>query len=88
MLGGADPRDDDVRGKSVVVSTVWSFEPVTRSWYSESGLSIPRKNFGLVTHKMALYAIGGQDKKGRYKKNYTVFLLIFCTFCVASMQLI
>ncbi|CAH0721805.1 unnamed protein product, partial [Brenthis ino] len=66
LVGGADPREDDLRGKSVVVSTVWSYEPVTRSWYSESGLAIPRKNFGLVVHRMALYAIGGQDKKGRY----------------------
>lgn len=65
LLGGADPRDDDIRGKSVVVSTVWSYEPVTCSWYSESGLAIPRKNFGLIVHRMALYAIGGQDKKGR-----------------------
>ncbi|KAL0894052.1 hypothetical protein ABMA27_014112 [Loxostege sticticalis] len=67
LVGGADPRDDDIRGKSVVVSTVWSYEPVTRSWYSESGLAVPRKNFGLVVHRMALYAIGGQDKKGRYE---------------------
>lgn len=64
--GGADPRDDDIRGKSVVVSTVWSFEPVSRSWYSENGLKTPRKNFGLVVHRMAMYAIGGQGKKGRY----------------------
>ncbi|XP_026724594.1 uncharacterized protein LOC113491689 isoform X3 [Trichoplusia ni] len=65
LVGGADPRDDDIRGKSVVVSTVWSFEPVSRSWYSESGLMTPRKNFGLVVHRMAMYAIGGQDKNGR-----------------------
>ncbi|KAJ2952957.1 hypothetical protein O0L34_g7330 [Tuta absoluta] len=71
LVGGADPRDDDIRGKSVVVSTVWSYEPVSRSWYSESGLTIPRKSFGLVVHRMALYAIGGQDKRGRH-----VFLFI------------
>lgn len=65
LSGGADPREDDIRGKSVVVSTVWSYEPVTRSWFSENGLAVPRKNFGLVVHRMALYAIGGQDKKGR-----------------------
>ncbi|KAM3963093.1 uncharacterized protein ACR2FA_002859 [Aphomia sociella] len=73
LVGGADPRDDDIRGKSVVVSTVWSYEPVTRSWYSESGLSIPRKNFGLVVHRMALYAIGGQDKKGRVLRSVERF---------------
>ncbi|XP_059057175.1 uncharacterized protein LOC131850828 [Achroia grisella] len=73
LVGGADPRDDDIRGKSVVVSTVWSFEPVTRSWYSESGLAIPRKNFGLVVHRMALYAIGGQDKKGRVLRSVERF---------------
>ncbi|XP_052757570.1 uncharacterized protein LOC113517602 isoform X1 [Galleria mellonella] len=73
LVGGADPRDDDIRGKSVVVSTVWSYEPVTRSWYSESGLAIPRKNFGLVVHRMALYAIGGQDKKGRVLRSVERF---------------
>ncbi|XP_075969781.1 uncharacterized protein LOC142972487 isoform X2 [Anticarsia gemmatalis] len=73
LVGGADPRDDDVRGKSVVVSTVWSFEPVTRSWYSENGLMTPRKNFGLVVHRMAMYAIGGQDKKGRVLRSVEKF---------------
>ncbi|XP_052737831.1 uncharacterized protein LOC112047458 [Bicyclus anynana] len=73
LVGGADPREDDLRGKSVVVSTVWSYEPVTRSWYSESGLAIPRKNFGLVVHRMALYAIGGQDKKGRVLRSVEKF---------------
>ncbi|XP_045532146.1 uncharacterized protein LOC123719519 isoform X3 [Pieris brassicae] len=73
LVGGADPREDDLRGKSVVVSTVWSYEPVTRSWFSESGLAIPRKNFGLVVHKMALYAIGGQDKKGRVLRSVEKF---------------
>ncbi|XP_062526465.1 uncharacterized protein LOC101738452 isoform X2 [Bombyx mori] len=73
LVGGADPRDDDLRGKSVVVSTVWSFEPVTRAWYSENGLSTPRKNFGLIVHKMALYAIGGQDKKGKVLRSVEKF---------------
>ncbi|XP_045445718.1 uncharacterized protein LOC123653779 [Melitaea cinxia] len=73
LVGGADPREDDLRGKSVVVSTVWSFEPITRSWYSESGLAIPRKNFGLVVHRMALYAIGGQDKKDRVLRSVERF---------------
>ncbi|XP_041976877.1 uncharacterized protein LOC121731508 isoform X2 [Aricia agestis] len=73
LAGGADPREDDLRGKSVVVSTVWSFEPVTRSWYSESGLATPRKNFGLVVHRMALYAIGGQDKKGKILRSVEKF---------------
>ncbi|XP_069365689.1 uncharacterized protein [Maniola hyperantus] len=73
LVGGADPREDDLRGKSVVVSTVWSFEPVTKSWYSESGLAVPRKNFGLVVHRMALYAIGGQDKKGRVLRSVERF---------------
>ncbi|CAB3242471.1 unnamed protein product [Arctia plantaginis] len=73
LVGGADPRDDDIRGKSVVVSTVWSFEPVSRSWYSENGLMTPRKNFGLVVHRMAMYAIGGQDKKGRVLRSVEKF---------------
>ncbi|XP_067005095.2 actin-binding protein IPP-like [Anabrus simplex] len=65
LVGGADPRDDDVRGKSVVVSTVWSYEPVTRSWFSESGMLTPRKNFGLVVSNGKMFAIGGQDRMGR-----------------------
>ncbi|XP_072944216.1 uncharacterized protein [Epargyreus clarus] len=73
LVGGADPRDDDLRGKSVVVSTVWSYEPVTRAWYSEAGLVVPRKNFGLVVHRKALYAIGGQDKKGRVLRSVERF---------------
>ncbi|KAL3268360.1 hypothetical protein HHI36_007476 [Cryptolaemus montrouzieri] len=63
LVGGADPRDDDVRGKSIVVDTVWSFEPVKRSWFSEGSLNIPRKSFGLVVHKNHLLAIGGQDRQ-------------------------
>ncbi|XP_026329412.1 uncharacterized protein LOC113237250 isoform X2 [Hyposmocoma kahamanoa] len=73
LVGGADPREDDIRGKSVVVSTVWSYEPVTKSWFSENGLAVPRKNFGLVVHRMALYAIGGQDKKGRVLRSVEKF---------------
>lgn len=58
----------------MVVSTVWSYEPVRRAWYSESGLAVPRKDFGLVVHRMALYAIGGQDKKGRLICIYLIML--------------
>ncbi|XP_044754523.1 uncharacterized protein LOC123313627 [Coccinella septempunctata] len=63
LVGGADPRDDDVRGKAIVVDTVWSFEPVKRSWFSEGSLNIPRKNFGLIVHRNHLLAIGGQDRQ-------------------------
>ncbi|CAG9783879.1 unnamed protein product [Diatraea saccharalis] len=41
--------------------------------YSENGLTVPRKNFGLVVHRMALYAIGGQDKKGRVLRSVERF---------------
>lgn len=64
--GGADPRDDDIRGKSVVVDTVWSFEPVKRCWFSEGSLNTPRKNFGLIVNNQCMYAIGGQDRQGRF----------------------
>ncbi|XP_025837329.1 uncharacterized protein LOC108745208 isoform X2 [Agrilus planipennis] len=64
ICGGADPRDDDSRGRSIVVDTVWSFEPVTRCWYNEGSLIIPRKNFGLIAASNGIYAIGGQDKEG------------------------
>ncbi|KAG7307534.1 hypothetical protein JYU34_007739 [Plutella xylostella] len=73
LVGGADPRDDDVRGKSAVVATAWSLEPASRAWYSEAGLATPRKTFALVAHKMALYAIGGQDKKGRVLRSVERF---------------
>lgn len=65
-LGGADPRDEDSRGKSVVVDTVWSFDPIKRCWYSEHSLNTKRKNFGLVVSDKNLYAIGGQDSQGRF----------------------
>ncbi|KAJ8967801.1 hypothetical protein NQ317_013589 [Molorchus minor] len=41
---------------------MWSFDPVSRSWFSEPGLLEPRKNFGLVACNNCLYAIGGQGK--------------------------
>ncbi|KAK9890633.1 hypothetical protein WA026_011993 [Henosepilachna vigintioctopunctata] len=63
LVGGTDPRDDDVRGKAIVVDTVWSFEPVKRSWFSEGSLNTPRKHFGLIVHKNQLFAIGGQDRQ-------------------------
>ncbi|XP_031349993.1 uncharacterized protein LOC116175822 isoform X2 [Photinus pyralis] len=65
LCGGADPRDDDVKGKSVVVDTTWSFDPVKRAWFNEGSLNTARKNFALITSNYTLYAIGGQDKQGR-----------------------
>lgn len=63
--GGADPGDDDVKGSSVVVDTMWSFDPVERCWRNEKGMNFARKNFGLVAANQSLYALGGQDKDGR-----------------------
>nr|XP_022918626.1 uncharacterized protein LOC111427625 isoform X3 [Onthophagus taurus] len=65
IVGGSDPREDELKGKSVVVDTVWSFDPVQRSWFSEGSLRVRRKNFGLVAIKQNMYAIGGQDKHAR-----------------------
>ncbi|KAK4875627.1 hypothetical protein RN001_012049 [Aquatica leii] len=65
LCGGADPRDDDFKGKSVVVDTVWSFDPVKRVWFNEGNLNTARKNFGLVASNYTVYAIGGQDRQGR-----------------------
>lgn len=62
LVGGTDPRDHDVRGKSIVVDTVWSFDPVKRNWFSEGSLNIPRRNFGLIVHRNFLFAIGGQNR--------------------------
>ncbi|KAK6637755.1 hypothetical protein RUM44_008177 [Polyplax serrata] len=64
LAGGTDPRDDE-KGKTIVVGTVWSFDPVTRAWYKEKEMSTPRKNFGLAVMNGKLLAIGGQDKDGR-----------------------
>ena len=49
-----------------MVNTVWSYDPVTRLWSVESPMSTPRKNFGLVATNGKLYAIGGEDRQGRY----------------------
>lgn len=56
----------------MVVDTVWSFDPVKRSWFSEGSLRARRKNFGLVVSKQTMFAIGGQDKHGRY-----LFIIFF-----------
>ncbi|XP_017778124.1 PREDICTED: uncharacterized protein LOC108563839 [Nicrophorus vespilloides] len=65
VVGGSDPREDDVKGKFVVVDTVWSFEPVKRIWFTEGSLNVRRKNFGLVVCSKILFAVGGQDKNSR-----------------------
>ncbi|XP_065155691.1 uncharacterized protein [Atheta coriaria] len=65
IVGGSDPREDDPKGKFLVVNTVWSFDPVKRAWFSEGGLNMRRKNFGLVVFGQYMYAIGGQDKNSR-----------------------
>lgn len=65
QIGGADPRDEDSKGKTTVINTMWSFCPVKRSWHTEPPMMTKRKNFGLVACDKHLYAIGGQDKQGR-----------------------
>ena len=59
LAGGTDPRDDDLRGKSRVVDTVWSFDPAHRCWFSETSLGMRRRNFGLVVIHQNMYVIGG-----------------------------
>ncbi|GBP42882.1 Alpha-scruin [Eumeta japonica] len=73
LVGGADPRDDEERTKSAVLSTTWCFDPATRSWSMEPALGVARKSFSLVAHRLALYAIGGQDKKGRVLRSVERF---------------
>lgn len=63
MLGGTDPRDDDLRGKARVVDTVWSFDPANRCWFSETCLGTRRRNFGLVVMQQNMYVIGGCNDK-------------------------
>ncbi|XP_064210726.1 uncharacterized protein LOC660622 isoform X1 [Tribolium castaneum] len=63
LAGGTDPRPDDLRGKSRVVDTVWSFDPTTRAWFSETSLGMKRRNFGLVVLQKNMYVIGGCNDK-------------------------
>lgn len=72
---GADPREEDHKGKAVIVDTVWSFDPLTKFWCKEPSLSYKRKIFGLVVSERYLFAIGGQGAQGRY------FLFVNC-FCL------
>ncbi|XP_023288873.1 uncharacterized protein LOC105696745 isoform X2 [Orussus abietinus] len=64
LVGGADPREDDLERKNVVVGTVWSYDPCSRVWFEEPGLLTPRKNFGLIVSHGKMFAMGGQDKNG------------------------
>lgn len=72
LAGGTDPRDDE-QGRTVVVGTVWSFDPISRAWFKETDMLTPRKNFGLSSVKGKLLAIGGQDKHGRCYIKIVIF---------------
>lgn len=63
--GGANPCNAGEKDK-FAVNTVWSYCPVKRMWYRETSMITPRRNFGLIAFDKRLYAIGGQDKTGRY----------------------
>ncbi|GLV32430.1 uncharacterized protein CBL_00861 [Carabus blaptoides fortunei] len=54
LAGGANPLYDDVKEKTTVVNTVWSYDPVTRAWYKEPNLNRPRRNFALIVSNMKL----------------------------------
>ncbi|XP_018896726.2 uncharacterized protein [Bemisia tabaci] len=73
VVGGADPRECDPKTKFKIVSTVWSFEPVTLAWFTETPMKIARKNFGLVPMSGKLFVIGGQDKYQRILSNVERF---------------
>ncbi|XP_063983605.1 uncharacterized protein LOC135165826 isoform X1 [Diachasmimorpha longicaudata] len=73
LVGGGDPSEDNHQYQTPVVGTVWSYDIDTRSWYNESGLLTPRKNFGLVVINERMYAIGGQDKNGMALRSVEVF---------------
>lgn len=66
FLGGADPSDTDIQRKGNAVSTVWSFDPTSRTWYKEPSMCTTRRNFGLVVSHGKLFAFGGQDENGTY----------------------
>lgn len=67
FAGGANPSCADEKG-DCAVNSVWSFDPIVRSWYRECPMLTARKNFGFVVFDKKLYAIGGQDKAGRWVK--------------------
>ncbi|XP_024944577.1 uncharacterized protein LOC107271498 isoform X2 [Cephus cinctus] len=73
LAGGADPRDSENDKRSLVMDTVWSYDPITRCWFSEPDMLTPRKNFGLVVSHEKIYAIGGQDRNGIALKTVEVF---------------
>lgn len=40
---------------------MFSFDPVTLSWYKEKDLPVKLKNFGFIATHLQLYTIGGED---------------------------
>lgn len=67
FVGGADPSLDDSKGNSMVVNTCWSLDPASKQWYNEESMRLARKSFGLVATDSFLFAIGGQDRRERYR---------------------
>ncbi|KOX71326.1 Beta-scruin [Melipona quadrifasciata] len=71
--GGADPVEDKLHRKSIAVSSVWSYDPTTRTWFNEPGMLTARKDFGLVVSHGKMYAIGGQGRNGIALKTTEAF---------------
>ncbi|KAK1133722.1 hypothetical protein K0M31_011516 [Melipona bicolor] len=73
VVGGADPVEDKLHRKSIAVSSVWSYDPTTRTWFNEPGMLTARKDFGLVVSHGKMYAIGGQGRNGIALKTTEAF---------------
>ncbi|XP_046596989.1 uncharacterized protein LOC124294665 [Neodiprion lecontei] len=80
LVGGADPREDDIQKKSPVVGTVWSYDPAGRIWFNEPGMLTPRQNFSLVVSHGKMFAIGGQDRNGMALRTVESFDPIECVW--------
>ncbi|KAJ8918581.1 hypothetical protein NQ315_013086 [Exocentrus adspersus] len=73
VVGGTDPREEEIKSNCTILGSMWSFDPVTKNWFSEPCLHQPRKNFGLVACNHSLYAIGGQGKSYESLKSIEKF---------------
>lgn len=76
VAGGSFPGSKSVRLKTKIcnqlvmllfqsiTSSMWSFDPISRSWFTEQNMPEPRKNFGFIVAHLQIYAIGGEDLSG------------------------
>lgn len=42
-----------------MTSTMWSYEPVTKTWFKEKSMPFARRDFGFIVAHLQIYALGG-----------------------------